>query len=121
MTISHHLLHYLEEKLSIHITGYDAVSGGSINRTYSLKTIKEKFFIKINSGGLYPDMFCTEAAGLNLIGLTKTVAVPNILLEGHIDKERFLLLEWLDTKPTSASASALLGNGLSRMHRHSAG
>jgi len=109
----------IEKELSINITGTVPVGGGSVNKAYCLHTDAKKYFIKINSAGEFPGMFEAEAAGLNLIAQSATIAVPEILLKGEVTGESFLLLEWIDSQQPTASASQKLGMQLAQMHRHS--
>lgn len=120
MAISKEILNYLEILLSQQITGYQPVSGGSINQTWQLQTVDAKYFIKINNLKLYPGMFKAEAAGLNLIAGTNTIKVPQIVLRGDVGNHSFLLLEWIASRRSSTAGSALLGRKLAEMHQRTA-
>lgn len=115
------ILRYIEEKLFVTIVDYQPVSGGSINETYCLLTTSGKYFVKINSRTQHPGMFIDEAAGLNLIAETKTIAVPKVLFIGDTEFYSFLLLEWVDTERPSPQSFTKLGVQLAQMHRYSSG
>ena len=117
MNITKQTRKYIEDAMSLQINDCHAVSGGSINRAYGLQTSSGKFFIKINDGIRYPGLFEAESNGLKLIGQTRTVAVPEVLLTGSVNSEIFLLLNWIDPILPTKKTSTLLGNQLARMHQ----
>ena len=71
----------------------EQVHGGDINQAFCLHTATGKLFLKVNQAGLYPDMFLKEAAGLNALTKTKTVAIPTIIKTGIAGDLQYLLLE----------------------------
>jgi len=116
MQIGRQLLQTIEQKLQVRITGIKPVSGGSINQAYCLLAKNEEYFIKINSKSKFPGMFDAEAAGLNAMARAG-VNVPQVILNGSIADESFLLLEWIEPRRPTAGAPALLGRNLAQMHR----
>jgi len=112
--------HYL-----CNLTGYETdvksvtpVSGGSINAAYCIDTGIEKYMLKVNNKNAYPNMFACEAAGLDAIRETKTIAVPEVIYQNDVGDDSFLLLEWIETRRTTDKASVELGRQLALMHRH---
>ncbi|WP_345952463.1 fructosamine kinase family protein [Mucilaginibacter sp. PAMB04168] len=103
------------------ILSMQPVSGGDINRAYCLRMHDgNMLMMKLNSNSAYPNMFELESRGLDLIRNTHTIAVPNVVLQAHYADHSFLLMEWIDSTKPSASTSALLGQQLAAMHRHTA-
>ncbi|GAB2689106.1 fructosamine kinase family protein [Mucilaginibacter koreensis] len=125
MHISHQLIQYLQESLSvtlnveIEIRKVTQVNGGSINHVYQLHTSHYSFLLKLNSKYTYPKMFELEAAGLQAISDTGTIKTPEIVLCNSYENQSFLLLEWIETITPSSRSSALLGEQLAAMHKSS--
>jgi protein-ribulosamine 3-kinase len=120
MDIGKHIQQYIEKVLSVPVTDCKPVSGGSINRAYVLHTANDKYFIKINDSR-YSGMFEAEAASLELIAKTATIAVPQVILSGTTEKECFLLLRWIDTQRPTPKTSAVLGTRLAKLHQCTSG
>jgi protein-ribulosamine 3-kinase len=57
-----------------------------------------------------------ERDGLERLRLAGAVRVPEVLAEGAAGEEAFLVLEWLDLRPTDAAADARLGAALAKQH-----
>jgi protein-ribulosamine 3-kinase len=119
--LSTSIVTYIGQQLSINITAVSPVSGGSINSAYCLHTANEKYFVKVNSKSLYPGMFKAEAAGLNLIAKTSTITVPKVVLQGNVNDESLLVLEWIDARRPTMKTSELLGVQLAKIHFCTAG
>ena len=117
MSLDKHLLIHIENALSISIISQKSVSGGSINEAYLLQTTAGSYFIKVNNKNSYPAMFKAEAKGLQLIRKSNTIAVPEVILEGDLDDQSFLALEWLSSVTPSPDSSVLLGRQLAGMHK----
>jgi fructosamine-3-kinase len=112
------LLLYIEQRLNISINHITSVAGGSINRVYCLMASGLKYLVKINNQNAFPVMFTTEKEGLEIIAGTQTIGVPKVILQGDYEDDSFLVLEWIDVKRASPKGSALLGEQLAQMHRH---
>lgn len=56
------------------------VSGGSINKTYSLQTNRGYLFLKVNNAKAFPGMFEAESKGLKLLAAHSNLHVPRPLL-----------------------------------------
>ncbi len=91
------------------------VSGGCINHATLLETGKERYFLKWNFDPL-PEVFSTEAHGLELLASTSTVRVPRVLAFGEKEGRipAFLLLEWLEGQESGDQAN--LGQQLAALH-----
>lgn len=98
------------------------ISGGDINEAYGLTVTGGRvIFMKSNTKGNL-SFFNAEAAGLNAIARTKTIATPRILGVGT-DEERggysFLLLEFISGKSRGRDYWENFARQLSDMHRAS--
>ena len=111
---------YIEKLLKQNILNVMPVGGGSINQVYCLQTDSIKYLIKINDREIFPGMFNAEAKGLETIKKTRTISVPEVVLQDDFENESFLILEWIDNKRPTAKGSASLGEQLARMHQHTA-
>ncbi|HVV54107.1 MAG TPA: fructosamine kinase family protein [Mucilaginibacter sp.] len=105
-------------ELGIDINGVTPISGGSINRVYCLHGNTSKYLIKVNDKHAFPGMFKAEKDGLETIARTQTICVPGVILQDDFGDESFLVLEWIDHKRASSKGSALMGEQLAAMHRH---
>lgn len=91
-----------------------------INQTYKIITTYGKYFVKVNSATAYPKMLAKEAEGLQLIGSTKAVNVPNVFGHCTIGAKSFLVLEWIEQGAMHPDFCAILGKSLANMHKSSA-
>ncbi len=92
------------------------VHGGDINKTFCINTGNQRFFLKVNSAGLYPGMLKLEADGLDLLRNNTRLKVPDVIQTGLADEYQLLLLEWLDEDLTS-SAAYQFGQGIADLHQ----
>ena len=112
---------YLESALSEkgeNITGFRFVSGGCINNGGKLTTNKNTYFLKWNSASSFPDMFETEARGLNLLAAKGSLTIPSVLKTDSCKSHAFLLLEWIDAGIKKGNYWETLGNGLAELHKN---
>ncbi|MFN2438465.1 MAG: fructosamine kinase family protein [Chitinophagaceae bacterium] len=93
----------LKQKLNTNRVLFQPISGGSINETYRLIAGDYKFFCKLNSVEVFPQLFRRELKGLEAIGKTRTIKVPAIIDCFEIETQQVLLMEWINegerTKP----------------------
>lgn len=93
------------------------VHGGSINQSYYVETEKRRYFIKHHSNA--PSRFFElEAKGLELIGKTRTIAVPEVLAYSDVKKKAFLVMEWVKGEE-KLDTQTKLGQHLAALHKHS--
>lgn len=106
------------ERLGIEPTGGPAapVSGGSISRAFRVETRRGPAFVKLEPRG-EAERLEAEAAGLDALSRSGTVAVPAVLALGVAGEDAFLVLEWLDLGRGSPDAERRLGAALAAMHR----
>jgi len=94
------------------------VGGGSINDAWRLETRGGRFFLKTNDAAPFPDLFEAEADGLGRLRGAAALRVPGSIAHGEERDTVFLLLEWIESAPRSASFWEDFGRGLARLHRH---
>jgi len=126
MPLKTELLQQLKTFLANHnrnftgIKNIKPVSGGDISEAWCVDTGIEKYMLKVNSRIAYPQMFAREAAGLEAIRQTDTIAVPAVIYYSDTSEDSFLLMEWIETRRTTDKGSVQLGQQLAQMHKHSA-
>ena len=94
------------------------VSGGDINRAYTLLLSDgSRLFMKANrrENG---DFFRAEAEGLEAMKRTGAVNVPDVIGGGEDRNESFLLLEHVAEGRRTRGSSEKLGRGLAEMHMY---
>jgi protein-ribulosamine 3-kinase len=96
------------------------VGGGCINESHVIRGRGRAYFVKLNAP-TRAEMFAAEAAGLDEIGKTKTVRVPQPICHGAGPAASWIVLEHLELKPATAGSMRDLGSRLARMHRASSG
>ena len=79
--------------------------------TWQLSAKDGRHFVKLARDR---DVLACEADGLRALAATRTVRVPRVIAEGEQDDGAWLVLAWLDLRPTSIPAS--LGTELAAMH-----
>lgn len=80
-----------KQKIKVFAENHSSVHGGDINSAYKLSTNHGEFFVKENDGTRFPKMFMKESNGLKTL-TQSPFKVPQVILE----KENFLVLEWLE-------------------------
>lgn len=111
----------IETRLSQHlgspqtIASRQELSGGCINQAFSIKTGRERWFVKINASSLAP-MFAAEAAALKEIAETRTIRVPTPLIQGQFEDRAYLILEYIEMEPLSSPAR--FGEQMAKLHQH---
>jgi fructosamine-3-kinase len=95
------------------------VGGGCINRCFRIEAEGLSWFLKTNDAARLT-MFAAERAGLEALAAAGALRVPEPVAHGVAHTTAYLLLEWLDLAGRSRSAETALGEGLARLHRHTA-
>ncbi|MFC5714087.1 fructosamine kinase family protein [Thalassorhabdus alkalitolerans] len=95
-----------------HIKTVQPVSGGSISSAYYVETTSERFFVKLHEEAP-KDFFSQEAAGLQFLEETHTLAVPEVLGWG----KKFIVMEWVEGEATNTTEE-MLGTRLAQLHSH---
>ncbi|GAB4035563.1 fructosamine kinase family protein [Spirosoma gilvum] len=94
------------------------LSGGNINTAARVFSTEGVFFIKWNQsdGHLEPDMFETEALGLDLLRQTHTFPIPEVISCGHFQDKSYLILEYIDFGKRPKNYWETLAQRLARLH-----
>lgn len=102
------------------ITHYEPVHGGDINHSYRLHSRDAKYFLKVNDAQLYPGMFEKEANGLNALRNaieSPTLMIPLVIKQGTIERQQYLLLEWIEPGRPQHNFWENFGAALAMMHK----
>ncbi len=102
----------------IEIINDSYVGGGSINDTRKIKTTAGDFFVKINSASKFPSMFEKEAKGLDVLGKTAEIDVPETIGFGEEDNIAFLVLKLIKSAPMVNNFWEIFGKRLAALHRN---
>lgn len=102
---------------NFYVEEYHTVGGGCINRAYCLKGGNRRYFIKINNADAL-DMFAAEAEALTALQDTNTVRVPTPICWGMAAEVSYVVQEYLELGPSTASSATSLGKDLAHLHRH---
>lgn len=124
MTITKPFQIYLQEKLTnyfgrpFEIIAFQKLHGGSVNYSYLIKGKEQSLFIKLNSVSSFPKMFELEQRGLELIASTRTIGVPNVLLQGEFESYSFLILEFIENGRKTNSFWEQFGKQIAALHQN---
>ena len=113
----HNYLSYIADKISEEIVSAKPVSGGDISSAYLLKTVKERYFLKVNNKPFAPEMFHAEHKGLQTNADTRTIAVPHVHLVDAYEGTSFLLMEYIESKRPDGADYQRLGAELAQLHQ----
>lgn len=107
----------IEENLGITIQSSHYCSGGDINQSAQLQTNDGYLFVKWNADSP-PNMFSTEAQGLNILRETQTLRIPKVIAvqESTPSCPAYLVLEWLESGSSKSHTNDQLGEGLANLH-----
>jgi len=92
-----------------------SVGGGSINSTYRIEGLKQRYFVKTNAAECL-DMFAAEANGLIALAGSKAVRVPKPVCRGVANTHAYLVMEFIAFG--GGGSPHALGEQLAAMHRH---
>ena len=95
------------------VTSVVPISGGCISPAARVDAGGGSFFVKWAESAEGGRMFESEAAALETLGTTGTVATPQVVALGT----QFILLEWLPSGRADHSAWQRFGATLARLHR----
>jgi protein-ribulosamine 3-kinase len=116
--LSKEFLNHISNVLEESISKVKSVSGGDISKTYLIETSQQKYFLKVNSNNNALHMFNAEKTGLETIISTNTIATPKVIASGIFQKDAFLILEYLASKPPNNKDFENLGHQLAALHKH---
>ncbi|HTX23447.1 MAG TPA: fructosamine kinase family protein [Steroidobacteraceae bacterium] len=107
----------LSARLGVQVADRPAarVQGGSINECYRWESASGPLFVKVAAAGKLAALEA-EALGLEALRAANAIRVPAVLASGIAAERAYLVLEWIDLQPSSASAERSLGERLARQH-----
>ncbi|MCY7386223.1 MAG: fructosamine kinase family protein, partial [Microcoleus sp. CAN_BIN18] len=95
-----------------------SVSGGCINQGYAISSSKRTYFAKINQASQVA-MFEAETLGLQQMGETQTIRVPQPICWGTEGNSAYIVLEWLDLRGGGGDQVwEDMGRKLAQMHKY---
>ncbi|MEG3923173.1 fructosamine kinase family protein [Microcoleus sp. POL10_C6] len=95
-----------------------SVSGGCINQGYYISSSTRTYFVKINQASQVA-MFEAEALGLQQMGETQTIRVPEPICWGTEGNSAYIVLEWLDLGSRGGDRTwEEMGRKLAEMHKY---
>ena len=92
-------------------------SGGSINNAYALITDKERFFVKINTAGNYPQLFEKEQKGLLLLEKSTSLTIPKTYFIDSTESNVFLVMELIEPGIMKQDFWEVFAEGLASLHK----
>ncbi|HYG15000.1 MAG TPA: fructosamine kinase family protein, partial [Bacteroidia bacterium] len=102
-----------------YITAIQPVSGGSINRAFSVDTTRGNYFVKVNSATRSPNIFETEAKGLELLaGVPSGLKIPGVIGTYSENGISCIVMENLTSGKETKSYWISLGRGLASLHKN---
>lgn len=107
------------EILGTEIQSVRDIGGGDINQARLLETEKGSYFLKMNSGEEAAAMFQAEAKGLQILACLGIFKIPEVIGFGREGGLSFLLMEFVESGPRTASFWEDFGRSLARLHRRS--
>ncbi|MEJ0102181.1 MAG: fructosamine kinase family protein [Bacteroidota bacterium] len=118
------IVNYLKQILGANVQStivsldFSAISGGSINETYKVRTGDNRtFFLKINSASALPLLFHKEKNGLEFLARQKIISIPRVIHYSITDNYQLLLLEWIEQGLKTGTFWKNFGEQLARLHK----
>jgi len=99
------------------INKVEPISGGSINNAYALITDKERFFVKINTAGNYPQLFEKEQKGLLLLEKSTSLTIPKTYFIDSTESNVFLVMELIEPGIMKQDFWEVFAEGLASLHK----
>lgn len=106
-----------EHSLNVKLRRSSRVGGGDINEARLLDTSQGLYFLKMNVHPAAFEMFQTEAAGLEAIRKTQTIATPTVFSCQQLDDIAFIVLAYIESGPKTKKFWKDFGVALARMHQ----
>ncbi|MBV1923342.1 MAG: fructosamine kinase family protein [Flavobacteriaceae bacterium] len=109
-------LHAIAELNKIQLTEIIPLSGGSINSVFLLKSNTEDYVLKVNDASKFPNMFDTEARGLQILKESKSFRTPKIISQNEFENISYLLIEYIPSGNKASNFNELFTENLSKLH-----
>lgn len=99
------------------IASQQAIGGGCINDAYRLQNAGgQSYFVKANTKSFYT-AFAAEARALREIAATNTVRVPKVIALIDGSSQAYLILEYIEPRPSQSGDWQALARQLAQLHR----
>jgi len=92
------------------------LSGGDTNEVYKIDLGTKAFVLKLNNATNYPGMFDAEHKGLDLLGSTCSIKIPEVFKTGTSGDISFILMEYIETGENTKGSWRLFGRQLAQLH-----
>lgn len=106
-----------KEGVSIKITRAEVVSGGSINYSFKIFTSNKVYFLKWNFADKFPGMFEVECKGLQLLHMSNTIAIPEVIGCKKAGIYSFLILEFVESISPRSISFERMGKEMAMLHK----
>lgn len=94
------------------------LSGGCINSCFEFSSKDTSYFLKFNSADKYPNMFETEAEGLNLLSQTSCINIPKVIEVGRFENISYIILEFIKSERKKSNYWEDFGQKLASLHKN---
>lgn len=101
---------------SFAIETQQSIGGGCINDAYKILGNGHSYFVKSNQKSFLP-AFTTEAIALRELASTRTLRIPQVIDVIDGDSQGYLILEYIESRPSSSGDWQSLGRQLAQLHR----
>jgi len=104
---------------SFEVLSATPLAGGDINAVYKLSTTVGTLCVKINSADKFPNLFETEARGLQLLAENSDFTIPEVIHQGNMGDKSYLLLSYLNEGIKTTDFWQSFGEKLAMLHQQS--
>ncbi len=98
------------------IDSQQSIGGGCINDAYRVAGNGRSYFVKSNQSSFLP-AFTTEAAALRELASTQSLRIPEVIDVIDGESQAYLILEYIESRPSSSRDWQTLGRQLAQLHR----
>ena len=102
------------------VLSFHSLSGGCINSAGIFRTNSNEFFIKWNNKEKFPNMFESEARGLEIMREKNGIRIPKVNETGNSNLYSFIILEYIRPGKQNESYWNTFGKQLAELHLHTA-
>ena len=103
---------------NLNLIEFTPLSGGDINAVFRLNCEEGDFAAKLNITSAFPEMFNTEAKGLQLLKSSNSFRIPNVIAIGGIGKTPYLLMEYISENRSKTNFWEAFAQNLSSLHQN---
>lgn len=93
-----------------------SVGGGCINEGHRIEGAGQIYFVKLNRPN-QSEMFAAEALGLQQMGATQSILVPQPLCWGETQSNSYIVMDWLELGSGGSGSWQEMGRQLAQMHK----